>query len=65
MPHRVRNTPWPSRAAIINTGSKQIEGGDSDFYVICPDDTVSSELDAARILWSGGDMTENRPALSR
>ena len=33
--------------------------------MICPDDTVSSALDAARILWSAGDMTENRPGLSR
>jgi NAD(P)-dependent dehydrogenase (short-subunit alcohol dehydrogenase family) len=36
-----------------------------DFYIICPDNQVSSELDAARILWGAQDMTENRPALSR
>lgn len=36
-----------------------------DFYIICPDDAVSPQLDAARILWSAGDITENRPALSR
>lgn len=40
-----------------------VEAG--DFYLICPDGTVTPELDAARILWSAGDMTENRPALSR
>lgn len=40
-----------------------VEAG--DFYVICPDGLVSSELDAARIQWSTEDMTHNRPALSR
>lgn len=40
-----------------------VEAG--DFYVICPDNMVSSELDVARITWSAQDMTENRPALSR
>jgi NAD(P)-dependent dehydrogenase (short-subunit alcohol dehydrogenase family) len=40
-----------------------VEAG--DFYVICPDNLVSSELDAARILWGAQDMTQNRPALSR
>jgi NAD(P)-dependent dehydrogenase (short-subunit alcohol dehydrogenase family) len=38
---------------------------DGDFYIICPDDAVSPELDAARIQWSAGDIIENRPALSR
>ncbi|SLN43834.1 SDR family NAD(P)-dependent oxidoreductase [Roseisalinus antarcticus] len=36
-----------------------------DFYVICPDNEVTSEMDARRILWAAGDMTENRPPLSR
>ena len=36
-----------------------------DFYILCPDNAVSSELDAARIAWGAGDLTENRPALSR
>ena len=36
-----------------------------DFYIICPDNAVSEELDAARILWGAEDMTEGRPALSR
>jgi NAD(P)-dependent dehydrogenase (short-subunit alcohol dehydrogenase family) len=36
-----------------------------DFYIICPDNTVSEELDAARILWGAEDLTEGRPALSR
>ncbi len=45
---------------------RMIESVDAgDFYIICPDGTVSPELDAARILWGAQDMTENRPALSR
>jgi len=36
-----------------------------DFYIICPDNDVPSDLDNLRIAWSVGDMTENRPALSR
>jgi NAD(P)-dependent dehydrogenase (short-subunit alcohol dehydrogenase family) len=45
---------------------RMIAGVDAgDFYLLCPDGTVSSELDAARILWGAQDMIENRPALSR
>ena len=36
-----------------------------EFYVICPDDEVSEEMDRARILWAAQDITENRPPLSR
>lgn len=36
-----------------------------DFYIICPDDDVSSEMDKKRIIWSAEDITENRPPLSR
>lgn len=36
-----------------------------DFYILCPDNVVTPELDAARILWGAQDITENRPALSR
>lgn len=36
-----------------------------DFYIICPDNDVTEEMDKARILWGAADMTENRPALSR
>lgn len=45
---------------------RMIAGVDAgDFYILCPDNAVSAELDAARILWSAGDLAENRPALSR
>ena len=36
-----------------------------DFYIICPDDEVTTEMDSKRFLWSAGDMVANRPALSR
>ena len=36
-----------------------------DFYVLCPDNDVTAEIDHRRIEWAVGDMTENRPALSR
>ena len=36
-----------------------------DFYIICPDDEVTSEMDHKRILWAAGDIIENRPPLSR
>ncbi len=36
-----------------------------DFYVLCPDNDVSRELDVLRIRWAAGDITENRPPLSR
>ena len=36
-----------------------------DFYILCPDNDVSRELDGRRILWAAGDIVENRPPLSR
>jgi hypothetical protein len=36
-----------------------------DFYILCPDDDVSRELDEKRIAWAAGDIIENRPPLSR
>jgi NAD(P)-dependent dehydrogenase (short-subunit alcohol dehydrogenase family) len=36
-----------------------------DFYILCPDNDAPRRLDERRILWAAGDITENRPALSR
>jgi NAD(P)-dependent dehydrogenase (short-subunit alcohol dehydrogenase family) len=36
-----------------------------DFYILCPDNSVTREVDELRILWAAGDIAENRPALSR
>jgi len=39
--------------------------GRGDFYILCPDGEVTPAMDRKRILWGAGDMTENRPPLSR
>jgi NAD(P)-dependent dehydrogenase (short-subunit alcohol dehydrogenase family) len=39
--------------------------GRGDFYVLCPDNDVSREVDEKRIEWAMGDLIENRPPLSR
>ncbi|HRX35020.1 MAG TPA: SDR family oxidoreductase [Aestuariivirga sp.] len=36
-----------------------------DFYILCPDNEVTRELDEKRIAWAAGDIVENRPPLSR
>jgi NAD(P)-dependent dehydrogenase (short-subunit alcohol dehydrogenase family) len=36
-----------------------------DFYILCGDNETPRKLDERRILWSAGDIVENRPALSR
>jgi hypothetical protein len=35
------------------------------FYILCPDNEVTREIDNRRITWAAQDITENRPALSR
>ena len=39
--------------------------GAGDFYIICPDNDVSTELDRKRIRWAADDIVNNRPPLSR
>jgi NAD(P)-dependent dehydrogenase (short-subunit alcohol dehydrogenase family) len=41
----------------------RLEAG--DFYILCPDNDVTREIDERRILWAAGDIIENRPPLSR
>jgi NAD(P)-dependent dehydrogenase (short-subunit alcohol dehydrogenase family) len=36
-----------------------------DFYIICPDNDVTRDIDNRRILWAAEDIVRNRPALSR
>lgn len=36
-----------------------------DFYIICPDNDVTTPIDNARIQWNTDDVRLNRPALSR
>ena len=52
---------WPDQVAEYLLAAL----GRGDFYVLCPDNEVSVEMDRRRIAWGAGDITENRPALSR
>jgi len=36
-----------------------------DFYILCPDNDTTRELDNKRMAWAMGDLIENRPPLSR
>jgi NAD(P)-dependent dehydrogenase (short-subunit alcohol dehydrogenase family) len=36
-----------------------------DFYILCPDNAVTREMDERRIQWAAEDIIKNRPALSR
>jgi NAD(P)-dependent dehydrogenase (short-subunit alcohol dehydrogenase family) len=36
-----------------------------DFYILCPDNEVTREIDNKRILWAAQDIINNRPPLSR
>jgi hypothetical protein len=39
--------------------------GKGDFYIICEDNEVTNAVDFKRIAWAAGDITHNRPPLSR
>ena len=39
--------------------------GRGDFYILCPDNEVTTEMDHKRIRWGAEDIAENRPPLSR
>jgi NAD(P)-dependent dehydrogenase (short-subunit alcohol dehydrogenase family) len=37
----------------------------NEFYILCPDNEVTREVDHRRILWAANDIVASRPALSR
>lgn len=39
--------------------------GRGDFYILCPDGETTRAIDEGRIAWAAGDLTKNRPPLSR
>jgi short-subunit dehydrogenase len=39
--------------------------GEGAFYVICPDNDVTEELDKKRMLWDRMDLVQGRPPLTR
>ncbi len=53
---------WTSKQCVEYLFDRVAQG---DFYVLCPDNMVTEAIDARRVLWSAGDIVENRPALSR
>ena len=61
-PHKPDPGGWTPEELVSYT-LPRLERG--DFYIICPDNEVTPEMDARRIAWAAGDMIENRPPLSR
>ncbi len=53
---------WSSEQTVTHLFDRVARG---DFYILCPDNMVNERIDARRVLWSAGDIVENRPALSR
>lgn len=56
------DSAWTSEQ-VIDFMVESISKG--DFYVLCPDNDVTREMDNKRMAWAMGDLLENRPALSR
>jgi NAD(P)-dependent dehydrogenase (short-subunit alcohol dehydrogenase family) len=61
LPEKPASAWWPEQVADYLLAAL----ARGDFYVICPDNDVSAELDHKRIQWNTDDIIENRPALSR
>jgi NAD(P)-dependent dehydrogenase (short-subunit alcohol dehydrogenase family) len=52
---------WPEQ--VVDFLEKKMAEG--KFYVLCPDDDVTEDLDRRRMLWSVGDVVEGRLPLTR
>ena len=53
---------WTSEQVI----EFMLEGiGQGDFYILCPDNMVTREVDNRRMRWAMDDLIQGRPALSR
>ena len=61
-PHKPNPGGW-SPEQLVDYMLPRVERG--DFYIICPDNEVTEEMDAKRMAWAAGDIIENRPPLSR
>ncbi|KAI2850005.1 hypothetical protein CBS63078_8464 [Aspergillus niger] len=53
---------WTSKQVVDFMVEKMAE---KRFYILCPDNEVSEELDRKRILWTTSDLVEGRPPLTR
>lgn len=61
-----RPEPHPggwSPEQVVDFMLAALEAG--DFYILCPDNEVTLEMDQKRIRWAADDIAENRPPLSR
>ncbi len=52
---------WPDQVVDLMVEAM----GKGEFYIICPDNEVTRAVDNKRMAWAMGDITENRPPLSR
>jgi NAD(P)-dependent dehydrogenase (short-subunit alcohol dehydrogenase family) len=62
---RVQEKPpgaWTADQTIVFALERMAAG---EFYILCPDNEVSREVDHARIAWAAQDIIHNRPPLSR
>ena len=63
---RFLDTKPPGAWTPEETAEYMLEALDrGDFYIICPDNETTRDMDNKRMAWNAGDMIENRPALSR
>lgn len=53
---------WTSEQVVEFMSQKMAAG---KFYILCPDNDVTEDLDQRRITWGYGDIIHGRPALSR
>lgn len=59
---RKPDTPWWPEDVIEYLEKKMAE---KQFWVICPDNEVTEDMDKKRMAWSAGDAVNGRPPLSR
>ncbi len=53
---------WTADQVVDFLLARMAEG---DFYILCPDNAVTREMDNRRMQWAMEDIIKNRPALSR
>mgnify|MGYP003666211449 FL=1 len=56
------DSAWTSEQVVEFMAESLAKG---DFYILCPDNDATRELDNKRMAWAMGDLIENRPPLSR
>ena len=54
---------WVRPEQVVEMLVKGLE--QDSFWIICPDDETTAEMDRKRVLWNALDIIKGRPALSR